>query len=77
MPFLKVFQTALLVVSLAVNPASCGATSHTPLSSLRTLAEGDDHNHDHDHGIIEWAGIFETPESSYIVWIAQKVDPVC
>ena len=26
-----------------------------------------------DHGMVEWAGIFDTPDSSY-VWIAQKVD---
>ena len=50
--------------------------SSTTSSSLRKAAE-DDHDHDHDHEEedhgIEWAGIFDTPEDSYI-WIAQKVD---
>ena len=42
-----------------------------PFSSLRRTSEGDA-EHD-EHGMIEWQGIFETPDSSYI-WIAQKVE---
>ena len=38
--------------------------------ALSTAAEGDD-GYAHG-GDVEWAGIFETPEDSYI-WIAQKI----
>lgn len=65
----KVFQASLFVASLASNVASTG----THIASPRGLAE-DDHDHYHeDHSMVEWAGIFDTPDSSY-VWIAQKVD---
>ena len=58
----KVFQVSLLLASLASNCVSAG--THV------TLLPRDDHD---DHSMVEWKGIFDTPENSY-VWIAQKVD---
>jgi zinc transporter ZupT len=63
-----------------------GGKKVLPVSSsnglFRKNQDDEDHDHDHDedhdedhddHHGIEWAGIFDTPEDSYI-WIAQKVD---
>ena len=73
---LSVLSTSLAFLattSAAVQPSSF---------RLRKMEGDDEHNHgeegeheegEHGHGDIAWAGIFDTPESSYI-WIAQKKD---
>ena len=63
---MKVLQVSLLV---SVWLHSCVTTESLPIRFLGS----DDHKNHEEHGMIEWKGTFDTPESSYI-WIAQKVD---
>ena len=71
-------------IALLISAILAFANTGTEASFQLRRVEGDDHGHgeheheheheheEHGHGI-EWTGIFDTPESSYI-WIAQKVE---
>jgi len=67
---ISLFATTLVATTRVVSSADLPLSR--PINLLRRV-EGDDHGGHGEHGDIEWKGIFETPESSY-VWIAQKVD---
>ena len=68
--------SSLTLLAGAILPFAYSKEYQQPSFQIRRRVEGDDgHDHEgHGHGEgIEWSGIFDTPESSYI-WIAQKVD---